>query len=131
MKLINFRVTNFRSVEDSGLISASNVTALIGVNESGKTNLLIPLWKLKPVKGGQIDPIADYPRKHYNEIRGMENKPFFIEANFELTSELAQKVADLSGTKTEDVQTVCIKRDLGGRYANDTPRSKQRGIKRI
>ena len=44
MKLTKFKVTNFRSVDDSGWIEADAVTALIGVNESGKTNLLLPLW---------------------------------------------------------------------------------------
>ena len=42
MKLKQFCVTNFRSVENSGWIEAEKVTALIGVNESGKTNLLLP-----------------------------------------------------------------------------------------
>ena len=46
MKLTRFRVTNFRSVKDSGWVDIDDVTALIGVNESGKTNLLLPLWKL-------------------------------------------------------------------------------------
>lgn len=36
MKLIKYRVTNFRSVKDSGDIDAGDVAALIGVNESGK-----------------------------------------------------------------------------------------------
>lgn len=43
MRLIKYRVTNFRSVKDSGEIEVSDVGALIGVNESGKTNLLLPL----------------------------------------------------------------------------------------
>lgn len=46
MQLLKFRVTNFRSVEDSGWIDVDRVAAFIGVNESGKTNLLAPLWKL-------------------------------------------------------------------------------------
>ncbi len=39
MELKKFRVTDFRSVVDSGWIDASDVTALIGENEAGKTNL--------------------------------------------------------------------------------------------
>ena len=54
MKLKKFRVTNFRSVEDSGWIDADDVTALIGTNESGKTNIILPLWKLNP--GDIYDP---------------------------------------------------------------------------
>ena len=62
MKLARFRVTNFRSVEDSGWVDVDDVTALIGVNESGKTNLLLPLWKLKPACDGEIQPTSDYPK---------------------------------------------------------------------
>ena len=40
MILKSFRVTEFRSVKDSGWIDAESITALIGTNESGKTNIL-------------------------------------------------------------------------------------------
>ncbi len=42
MLLTKFRVQNFRSIEDSGWIplSADGVTAIVGMNESGKTSLL-------------------------------------------------------------------------------------------
>ena len=48
MKLKKYQVTEFRSVDDSGWIETDDVTALIGTNESGKTNTLLPLWKLNP-----------------------------------------------------------------------------------
>src|SRR5436305_11334625 len=102
MNLLRFRVTNFRSVEDSGWIETDNVTALIGTNESGKTNLLVPLWKLNPAKDGQINSISDYPRKRYNEIRAMEKKPIFIEADFELTDDIAAQVAQVAEATVED-----------------------------
>jgi hypothetical protein len=38
--LSRYRVSNFRSVSNSGWLSVDSVTALIGVNESGKTNLM-------------------------------------------------------------------------------------------
>lgn len=41
MRLKQYLVTDFRSVENSGWIEVDGVTALIGVNESGKTNLLL------------------------------------------------------------------------------------------
>ena len=40
MKLNSYCVYNFRSVEDSGWIECSDTTTLVGVNESGKTNIL-------------------------------------------------------------------------------------------
>ena len=55
MQLSSFRVTEFRSVQDSGWIDVEQITALIGTNESGKTNILLPLWKLNPADEGKID----------------------------------------------------------------------------
>ena len=116
MKVLSFRVTNFRSVDDSGWIEVNNVTALIGTNESGKTNLLVPLWKLNPAKDGEINPTADFPRKRYNEIRAMENKPVFIEARFKLPNSLVTEIVDMTGATAEDVHITLVQRDLGGGY---------------
>ena len=58
-RLLRFRVKNFRSVDDSGWVEVDNVAALIGTNESGKTNILLPLWKLNPAKEGAIHPTSD------------------------------------------------------------------------
>lgn len=61
MKLKKFKVTHFRSVMDSGWVSCDDVTTLIGINESGKSNILLALWKLKPTRGGEIDYLHDLP----------------------------------------------------------------------
>ena len=49
MKLKTFRVWNFRSINDSGDIDVKRITALLGRNESGKSNLLLALRSLNPV----------------------------------------------------------------------------------
>ena len=54
MLLTKFRVTEFRSVQDSGWIDTEQITALIGTNESGKTNIMLPLWKLNPAAEGPV-----------------------------------------------------------------------------
>jgi predicted ATP-dependent endonuclease of OLD family len=97
MRLKGYRVHNFRSVDDSGPIDVDEVTALIGTNESGKTNLLLPLWKLNPAKDGKISPTADYPRKLYNDFRSMLDKPVFIKAVFSLPNELAIELSGITG----------------------------------
>lgn len=121
MKLTKFKVTNFRSIEDSGWIETGNVAALIGTNESGKTNVLLPLWKLHPAKDGEINALADYPRKRYNEIRSMKKKPIFIKAYFDLPPALRQQISALTGASPEDVRTAVVSRDLGGGYYVDFP----------
>mgnify|MGYP002437997953 CR=1 FL=1 len=62
-------MTEFRSVKDSGWIDAESITALIGTNESGKTNILLPLWKLNPADEGKIDLKTDLPRDKYHLYR--------------------------------------------------------------
>jgi recombinational DNA repair ATPase RecF len=67
--LKRFRVTNFRSFDDGDWIATGDVAALIGTNEAGKTNILLPLWKFNPGKEGVIVPTPDYPRQHYSTFR--------------------------------------------------------------
>jgi hypothetical protein len=63
MHLKSFRIMNFRSINDSGIIDASRITALLGRNESGKSNLLRGLHTLNPADGvAALNPIKDFPR---------------------------------------------------------------------
>jgi predicted ATPase len=69
LKLINFSVENFRSVASSGNIPIEELTALVGRNESGKSNLLLALETVNPI-GGQkdLDPVKNFPRgRHLSE----------------------------------------------------------------
>jgi predicted ATPase len=63
MKMTSFRITNFRSINDSGEVSVANLTSLVGRNESGKSNLLLGLRTLNPPGGRQdLNKIKDFPR---------------------------------------------------------------------
>lgn len=63
MRLESFRVCNYRSINDSGEIMVSRITALLGRNESGKSNLLRALHNLNPIAGFKaLKPIKDFPR---------------------------------------------------------------------
>lgn len=121
MKLLKFRVTNFRSVDDSGWVDVDDVTALIGTNESGKTNILLPLWKLNPAKEGAIDLTSDYPRKHYNSFRTQSPQPVFVEALFDVGAEVAQQLSKLTGMPAEQMNQVLVSRRFDGTYVVDFP----------
>lgn len=121
MKLIKFRVTNFRSVEDSGWIDADDVTVLIGTNESGKTNIILPLWKLNPAKEGAIVPTSDYPRKLYNQFRNQDPKPIFIDALFNIEDDLAVELSLKTGMSIDVMHEVVVSRRLDGKYEVDFP----------
>ncbi len=121
MKLLGFHVQGFRSVDDSGWIETEDVTALVGVNESGKTNVIVPLWKLNPAREGEINPIADYPRVRYGEIRAMEEKPTFISAKFGVPAQLVEKLTELTGAPAEELSEVIVHRDFDGDYTLEFP----------
>lgn len=112
MILDSFRVTEFRSVQDSGWIDAEQITALIGTNESGKTNILLPLWKLNPADDGKIDLKTDLPRDKYHTYRSASPKPVFIRAKYILTTSEQKDVAELSGHGIEELSEVIVSKDF-------------------
>jgi predicted ATP-dependent endonuclease of OLD family len=90
MNITRAKVTNYRSIDDSGWVTLDNVTTLVGKNESGKTAFLQALRRLNPVGGvnGNFD-IMDYPRKGYVRYkRRHESDPAtVVQAEFKLTRE--------------------------------------------
>ena len=120
MRLTQFKVTNFRSVDDSGWVEVDGVTALIGVNESGKTNLLVPLWKLNPAREGEIQPTSDYPKKMFGEIRDAPEKFCFITADFEVNEHCAA-IAKVAGIDEESAQLIRVLRYFDEEYKVEFP----------
>jgi len=114
MRLKSYRVQNFRSVDDSGPVETDGVTALIGTNEAGKTNLLLPLWKLKPAKDGEIVATADFPRKRYTDFRNLEDKPLFITAIFSIPDDIADSLAEKTGIPASMFKEASVEKTLGG-----------------
>lgn len=121
MTLKRFRVTNFRSIMDSGWIECDDVTSLVGVNEAGKSNVILALWKLNPVRDGKIDALHDMPTKKYAAWRSMPEKITFVSADFELDSTLADKVVKLCDCDKEAASIVNIKRRYDGKYIISFP----------
>lgn len=83
MQLLKFKVTNFKTIEESEWITTNEITCLVGENESGKTNILTALLKLNPAdENTKIDLLSDYPRQKYTEERNEAGGKKFIEAIF-------------------------------------------------
>lgn len=91
MRLTKVRVTDYRSVEDSGEVPVDpQVTCLVGKNESGKTAFLQALHllnPLNPIKGKTAyDEVLDYPSRKasaYKKVRAA-NPATGVTATFEL-----------------------------------------------
>ena len=72
MKLSRFKVTNYRNIIDSNWIDVASVTAFVGQNEAGKSNLFDALHRLNPYDDADYDIDDDWPaddwknKKHAN-----------------------------------------------------------------
>mgnify|MGYP003293252992 CR=1 FL=1 len=119
MILKKYKVTNFRSVNDSGWIETDDITTLVGINESGKSNLLLALWKLNPASGGDIKPIEDLPLTKYNEYKDILDKTKFIQAEFYITEETKKKIASHLQDTSIDFDTFTISRHYNKEYSLD------------
>lgn len=90
MKLKSFRVRRYRNVLDSTDVSVeSDVTTLVGMNESGKSTMLDALYRLNPVYGDAFVESDDYPRWRWKRDGRKEDLSLVtpIEATFELEEE--------------------------------------------
>ena len=123
MKLLRYRVTDFRSVEDSGWIDCDDVTTLVGINESGKSNLLLALWKLNPARGGEIDILHDMPVSKLSELRKNIDAVTFISADFELDEENAMYIDDELRCSCQRGMVINISRLYDGKYVIKLPES--------
>lgn len=127
MKLKRFKVENFRSISNSGWIDSDNVTALVGVNEAGKSNILLALWKLNPATGGEINKLEDMPRTKYSEWRDQDNQRRFITCEFELQNPaLIEKLIEIAGCTEEDVKIAKVTRSFDGTRAVSFPYFKRK-----
>jgi hypothetical protein len=62
MKFDGFQVTSYRNIVDSGWIDANQITAFVGQNEAGKSNLFEALYCLNPIVDGATYSIdEDWP----------------------------------------------------------------------
>jgi hypothetical protein len=124
MKLLSFRVRQFRSIRDSGTVNLAfskteagedrSLTALVGRNESGKSNLLLALQTLKPDGGVQpLTMIKDFPRdRHPSEW----NPGFaFLQTTWSLDDEEHQELVRLSSAYAT-AHTANISRDYAGKF---------------
>ena len=116
LKLMKFRVRDFKSVKDSGWIGTSDIATLVGTNESGKSNIMQALWKLNPAMDGEINLLSDLPRKRYSELRGLpdEEKPEFIEAHFKLPDTIVEALTEITKAPSEDLRLVSVSRRFDG-----------------
>lgn len=96
MKLLSFRVTNFRSIADSGEVRVDKITPLVGRNESGKSNLLLALASLNPANGRKdLIPIKDFPRDR--RLQECTDTTKVVESRWELSEDDIAELCEILG----------------------------------
>lgn len=130
MKILKYKVTNFRSVKDSGWINCDDVTTLVGINEAGKSNLLLALWKLNPASGGDIDILHDMPVSELSQLRSVADETSFISAEFALSKDTANKISSEVGCVAEDLTTINVTRFYDGHYCIEYANGRPTSIKK-
>lgn len=121
MKLTKYRVTKFRSVQDSSWIDCDDVTTLVGVNESGKSNLLLALWKLNPARAGNIDILHDMPVSELSDLRKHPEDICFVTADFLIDEVSAQYISKTVGCRCAPDTHVEVSRYYDGHYCVNFP----------
>lgn len=114
MKLKSFQVTNYRCIDDSGVVSVEpDVTCLVGKNESGKTALLQALRRINPDDGATFDVTMDYPRRRLKkyERRATTSPDIAVVATFELDDSDIHQIEDKFGSGIVANNTVTVNVD--------------------
>lgn len=91
MHLSKFRVRNFRNIIDSGWVDVSPITAFVGQNECGKSNLLQALERLLPYDNQKFDLEEDWPIDKWVEKSAVA---IVCEAVFELNEHETAKLIE-------------------------------------
>lgn len=101
MEFEGFRVTNFRNILDSGWIEANRITAFVGQNEAGKSNLFEALYILNPIiPGADYSLDEDWPVDRWEDRGGAKGK-LVCKARFKLSHDEINQLAELALIKPE------------------------------
>lgn len=116
MKVNSYCVYNFRSIKESGWVECSNRTTLVGVNESGKTNMLLALWKFNPVREGKIDVLHDMPVTVLSDFRNQKDEIKFISVKFDIDESDLKRLSELTGKSIQNLKSITVSRYYDEHY---------------
>jgi energy-coupling factor transporter ATP-binding protein EcfA2 len=113
MKLIAFRVSKYRNIQDSGQIDLlDDLTCIVGKNQSGKTALLRALHKFNPHEPEPYNINREWPR---GERRQRNPKQIVCEVTFRLSEQERAALAEIT-SKQMTTDTVVVTKDYEGNF---------------
>lgn len=108
MKLVAFRVQNYKKIQDTGWITVRDLTAFVGKNESGKSTLFRGLSKINPSDGEKYDGLREFPRRRYTDEFKKQDWPV-ASCKFELNDSEHNQLRDICTSLTKVKQVVCTR----------------------
>ncbi len=102
MRLTQFKVTKYRNVWDSGWIGINHITAFVGQNEAGKSNLFEALYRINPFTPNETYNIdEDWP---VDDWGNKDPSALVCVVHFDLTSEEIESLGDKAGPPEPDAE---------------------------
>ena len=100
MRFASFHVTNYRNIHDSGRIDIDQITAFVGQNESGKSNLFEALYRVHPFdKKAEYNIDEDWPVDRWGD---RNEQARVCVAEFELDEDEIKLLFEYSTPEAED-----------------------------
>jgi energy-coupling factor transporter ATP-binding protein EcfA2 len=94
MEFEGFQVTNYRNIINSGWINANRITAFVGQNEAGKSNLFEALYTLNPIiPGAEYSLDEDWPVDQWEGRKDAKGK-LVCKAQFRLSPDEVRDLAE-------------------------------------
>ncbi len=115
MKIKRAKVTNFRSVEDSGEFKIGDLTCLVGKNEAGKTALITALYGLHPYEPFEFNKTRDYPRRFVSDFdeRHRDGRSVVIQTSWEVEADEVAAISEVLGAAALTETEVHIEKGIG------------------
>src|SRR3989442_310658 len=115
LRLRSFRVTNYRSVEDSGEVTVEDFRTLVGKNESGKTSILKALHKFNPAAPEPFNGLREFPRRKFHEF---DENDTVVQIRFSLSDEELDYLHEID-PRFQEIQGVTVTKSYAGKFTLD------------
>lgn len=112
LRMMKFRVCNYKCIEDTGPIEADQITVLVGKNESGKTAVLQALHKFNPADEIPFDPLREFPRKRYTGEFSSKDWPV-VSVRFSLPEDLQERLGQIDDAFASIGEVECTRHYSG------------------
>lgn len=108
MKILKFKVQNFKKINDTGWVTCADLTAFVGKNEAGKSAIFRGLSKLNPSDNEQYDGLKEFPRRRYTDEFKKQDWPV-SSVEFELTDDEVHELSEICPLLENIKSVICTR----------------------